>query len=247
MGKIVAIGGGEIKDLETLAIDREIIKLTGKKHPRALFIPTASNDAEGYWKTFQEIYGKKLGCKPYVLYLVREHPSRETIRQKIFSADLIYVGGGNTVKMLKIWKRHGVDKLLKRAQEEGTILSGLSAGAVCWFRYGTSDFRRNAKNPRAPLSRISGLDFVHASVSPHHIREKDRTPALKKMMKMTPGVAFAIDDNAALEIVDDGYRAISSKPGSKVHLVYYSRGKLHYEILPQTKEFFPLEDILRKN
>ncbi|MBS3071645.1 Type 1 glutamine amidotransferase-like domain-containing protein [Candidatus Pacearchaeota archaeon] len=48
MGKLIAIGGGEIKDLDTFSIDKEIVKLTGKKHPKALFIPTASGDSEGY-------------------------------------------------------------------------------------------------------------------------------------------------------------------------------------------------------
>lgn len=96
MKKLVAIGGGELKDLDTLLIDREIVKLTGKKHPRALFIPTASGDADGYWQTFQKVYGEMLGCKPEVLYLVRETPSRKEIKEKILGADLIYVGGGNT-------------------------------------------------------------------------------------------------------------------------------------------------------
>ena len=55
MGKIVAIGGGEIGEGETLAIDKEIVSLTGKDHPRALFIPTASSDSRGYWQTFQDV------------------------------------------------------------------------------------------------------------------------------------------------------------------------------------------------
>jgi hypothetical protein len=37
MKKIVAIGGGEIKDRETEQIDRRIIELTGKKDPHVLF------------------------------------------------------------------------------------------------------------------------------------------------------------------------------------------------------------------
>ena len=45
MSTIVAIGGGELKDLDTLLIDRAIVKLTHKKHPKVLFIPTASNDS----------------------------------------------------------------------------------------------------------------------------------------------------------------------------------------------------------
>ncbi len=69
---IVAIGGGELKHGETLPVDRAIVKLAKKKRPRALFIPTASGDALGYWETFQAVYGKKLGCQTDVLFLLRE-------------------------------------------------------------------------------------------------------------------------------------------------------------------------------
>src|SRR3989338_8931348 len=106
--KVVTIGGGSLEKTHTLAIDREIVCLTGKKHPRALFIPTASSDDCGYWKIFQKIYGKKLGCKADVLFLLRETPAFQEIRSKILSADLIYVGGGNRLKMMRRWRYLGV-------------------------------------------------------------------------------------------------------------------------------------------
>jgi Peptidase family S51 len=52
---IVAIGGGEIRTRGTEAIDREIIRLSGKKHPKLPFLPTASSDSERYWKRVQNI------------------------------------------------------------------------------------------------------------------------------------------------------------------------------------------------
>ena len=48
-GIIVAIGGGNIRTRGTAAIDREIIRLSKKKNPKLLFIPTASSDSEIYW------------------------------------------------------------------------------------------------------------------------------------------------------------------------------------------------------
>ena len=63
--KIVVIGGGEIKDLETLTFDKRIVELTGKRKPKALFIPTASGEPEAYIDTFHRIYWKKLGCEKF--------------------------------------------------------------------------------------------------------------------------------------------------------------------------------------
>lgn len=110
--KIIAIGGGEIGrpgyPIETEEIDREIIRLSGKKHPKVLFIPTASGDSPLYYETFKKYYGEKLGCKTDVLYLLKTKPSLEEIREKILNSDIVYVGGGNTLRMLKRWRKLGV-------------------------------------------------------------------------------------------------------------------------------------------
>ena len=246
MGKIVAIGGGEIKDLDTLPIDKEIISLTGKQHPKALFIPTASNDAEGYWQTFQKVYGELLGCKTEVLYLVKENPIQKEIEDKVLGADLIYVGGGNTLKMLRTWRKYGVDKILRRAYEKDIVLSGLSAGAICWFRYGCSDARKFSNPLDASFMRIKGLGLINATVSPHHISEQHRDEGLVKLMQNTPGMAIALDDNCAIEIAGDSYRILHSKEGVTAKKVYYSQGKMHREKLRVDKRYLPLSQLLKK-
>jgi len=155
MKKIVAIGGGEIgrpeHSIETLKIDREIIRLSGKKQPKFLFIPTASIDAGDYVKVVNSYFGKKLGCAIDVLYLVNRKTSYQEIKNKILNSDIIYVGGGNTLKMLKLWRKLGVDKILAVAYKKGIVLSGVSAGAICWFKYGHSDsekFNNSQENLR---------------------------------------------------------------------------------------------------
>ena len=87
---IVAIGGGEIRTRGTAPIDREIIRLSNKKNPKLLFLPTASSDSERYWKHVREYFGDFLKCKTDVLFLIKECPSKEEIRKKILSADIVY-------------------------------------------------------------------------------------------------------------------------------------------------------------
>ncbi|MDO8565708.1 MAG: peptidase E [Candidatus Moranbacteria bacterium] len=245
MSVVVAIGGGELKDLETLSIDREIVRLTGKKKSRALFIPTASGDAPGYVETFHTVYGKRLHCKTDALLLIREKLSKKTIAEKILSADIIYVGGGNTLRMLTIWRKHGVDILLRKAYAKGCILSGLSAGANCWFRYCSSDARLFQKTSQ-PFSymRVRGLDFIPMTVSPHHIREKTRDKGLEKIMRKTPGVGLAIDDNAAVVFEGDRYRIITSVPTVGAKKVSVKKGKIVWEILPKSGK---ISEMLKKS
>ena len=87
----------------------------------------------------QEYFGGFLKCKTDVLFLITEQISANEIGRKIRWADIIYVGGGNTLQMMRVWRRVGVDRLLKSAYEKGTVLSGISAGAICWFDSGHSD------------------------------------------------------------------------------------------------------------
>jgi len=249
MKKIVAIGGGEIGSpgcpVETTAIDKEIIRLTGKKNPKVLFIPTASSDSSGYYETVQRHFGKRLGCKTDVLWLVKEKPSHKEIEKKVMTSDIVYVGGGNTQKMLRVWKSYGLDRILKKAWDKGIILSGLSAGSICWFRAGTSDSRR-FNDPDADLIKVSGLGFIPATHSPHYDVEKDRRPGLKKIMRKTSGVAIAIDNCCAVEFVDDTYRVIASKLDAKAYKVYWKVGKYHEEEIAKRKGFLSMSDLLVK-
>jgi dipeptidase E len=224
--RIVAIGGGEIKILETLKIDREIVRLTGKSAPKALFIPTASEDADGYWKTFQKIYKGRLGCKTDVLLLIREKPTRREIAKKILSSDLIYVGGGNTFKMLRIWKQYDVPQYLRRTWNNGVILSGLSAGSICWFKFGQSDSPQftNPKDPK--LIKIKALGFIDALHCPHYFREKYRHKHFEALVKKGNQVGLAIDDNCAVIFENDKFRIVSSKPGMGAYRLFRKGGRI---------------------
>ncbi len=53
MGKIVAIGGGELRLGETKAIDQYIVGLCGKESPKLMFLPTASTMPQVMWKQWR--------------------------------------------------------------------------------------------------------------------------------------------------------------------------------------------------
>ncbi len=249
MGKIVALGGGEMGrpgfPVETTAIDEEIVRLSGKNRPRLLFIPTATDDSETYIETVHKHFGERLGCRIDALCLIREKPRYWEIQSKVSRADIIYVGGGNTLKMLKIWRKVGLDELLIEAYKKGTVLSGISAGAICWFRYGSSDSRKFA-NPDAGLIKIRGLNLVDGLFCPHYDVEADRRPHLKELMRKNPGVALAVDNCCAVEIIDDSYRIITSRDGANAYRVYWKRGVFYEESIERKEEFSPISSLLGK-
>lgn len=233
---IISIGGGRIRATgkrppQTTAIDEAIVQATGKRRPRALFIPTASLDDEEYRDAFVEQYGQLLGCRVDQLLLYRDRPSWKALRERILNADLIYVGGGNTLRMMKLWRQLGVVRYLNQARKQGCVQAGLSAGAICWFRFGNSDSRSYSSPGDATLIRVTGLDYVDATCCPHYDAEKNREPGLRHMMTRTAGVAVALDNCAAIEIKNDQYRILTSKRGARAYRVYWSAGVYYKERL----------------
>jgi dipeptidase E len=248
---IVAIGGGEIRTRGTAPIDREIIRLSRKKNPRLLFIPTASSDSERYLKHVQEYFGDFLKCKTDVLFLIKEQPSKESIQRKILSADIIYVGGGNTLQMMRIWRRLGVDALLISAYENGTVLSGISAGAICWFDSGHSD-SMSFFNPRKwEYIKVRGLGLINGILCPHYnsmTRGIPRRKHFRDMIQKTGGIGIAIENNCAIEFIDGRfYRVISSKAYSRAYRVYKSGGEVIAEQIRQEKQLAPVESLARRH
>ncbi|HSH05616.1 MAG TPA: peptidase E [Anaerolineae bacterium] len=241
---IVALGGGDMRTNTTLAIDQYIINQTGKERPNALFIPTATDDSSDYVDLFNDIYGQQLNCQTNTLYLYQKPDPPERRAQLIAEADLIYVGGGNTLKMMKTWRRLGVDKLLRQAAAQGTILSGISAGAICWFKYGHSDSASfTAEDDNWAHMRVTALGLIPLLYCPHYHSEQ-REDSLAHMIATRGGRAIACDDDTAIIIKGDQYRIITSQPhGRAYHLRRQNYQAVRTQLLP-TADFAPLADLL---
>ncbi len=248
MVKIIAIGGGENgrpgTKYETRKIDKEIIQISGKKNPKVLFIPPPSQSQENYFKIMNKIF-TNLGCEISPLYLTDPKPNKKQLEKKILSANIIYVGGGNTLKMLRYWRKYHIDKILQKAAKKNIVLSGISAGAICWFKFGCSDSRKFT-NHKANLIKIKALDFIHALYCPHYDIESDRKPSLKKMMKRTTEVGLAFDNCSAIEIINNKYRIITSNNKANAYKVYWKKGKYYEEIIDKKKTFSLLSELLKK-
>lgn len=245
MGKIVALGGGELREGATRAIDARIVELSGKARPNALFIPTASGDAANYVETFEAQFGEALGCQTDTLYLLSQRPTPNEIAAKIAAADLIYVGGGNTLRMMKLWRRLGVDALLRQAHARGTVLSGISAGAICWFDSGHSDSRSFAATGDWNYIRVRGLGLVDALYCPH-IDGENRLSNFQQFVGKHRVTGLGCDDGCALEIIDDQWRVISSRQGAKAYHVYVRGGQVTTDVLQPGGPARPLADLLGK-
>ena len=193
--RLICIGGGELKDRETLEIDRYIAeeakKAAGDRRACGLFIPTASHDCMPYYNTFHKVYTGLFDIKTDVALIVNREVDLEKLRGKIEKSDFIYVGGGNTVYMIDRWKETGLVPLLREAYERGKILCGLSAGAICWFERMYSD-----SVVEGEYTMYDGLGWIKGKISPHY---DERMLDFDEIVLYNNFRAWGIENKAALE------------------------------------------------
>ena len=245
MQAIVAVGGGDLGGFGTLPIDRQIVRLTGLKRPRSLFLPTANGDAQTDWEAFNAVYGTRLRCRTDVLRLVRRRPSQREIARQILSAHLIYVGWGYTLRMLRLWRRLGVDALLEEAWREGVVLAGISAGAVCWFRYAHSDSMSLYDSQNWSYIRVRGLGLIDAVACPHY-DGPDRDKRFQNMIRKRGGLGIALDNNCALAVVDDAYRILAAGKEARAYRVFKQEGEVVTEVIQRKPRWSPLSNLVTR-
>ena len=195
MKQIIAIGGGgfgrEIKDLK---IEKYIRNQSQKKEPKICFIPTATGDDKGYINNFYKAFDS-LDCKTSHIDFFKRTIDLE---KHIMDQDIIFVGGGNTKSMLAVWREWGLDKILLKAYSEGIIMSGVSAGAICWFEKGITD---SWKDNQAILPC---LGFVKGTCCPHYDEEPERIPFVNQILNdELISECIAIEGFCALHLVND--------------------------------------------
>nr|WP_072514439.1 peptidase E [Ndongobacter massiliensis] len=225
---IISIGGGEVSQNQTYDIDQFIVESSKKEKPNFLFIPTASKDAEPYIETINELY-EGLGCKTDTLYLSNVEVSREEVQQKIEKADIIYVGGGNTAYMMEVWKQYAVDKTLMRAYKSGKVLSGLSAGSICWFiaGYSDSEFIEDIENPKQKW--VKGLGIIPYLHCPHY--DEPEYAGFDECYSGQVADAIAIENQVAVVWDDYEMNVIKSNPMKNAYRLSWSDTGLNKKVL----------------
>ena len=212
---IVAIGGGEIKNKTTLKIDEYVANLAklhaGEKRANALFIGTASHDSMPYFNSFRKTYTSVFDVKAEVALIVYGEMDIERIKGKIENADMIYVGGGDTVYMLDKWKETGLDILLIDAYNKGKIICGLSAGAICWFENMYTDFEI-MRGQSSEYSLKKGLGILKGTMCPHfNERESD---FIANMKNKGIDKALCIENDCAVVFKNGDVERIVSAGGN---------------------------------
>ena len=190
--KIIAIGGVGVTPKSDESLDHFILNQLKKTKNNIGFLGTASKDDN---EKVEKFY-KKFDNSNSELSHFKLTSSVNGFSDWLLSKDLVYVGGGNTSFMLEIWRKNNFEQVFKIAYEKGIILSGVSAGAVCWFDWILSDSMGQGFKP------LKGINILEGSCTPHssNIERINEFEINIKNNKLPRGIA--IDDGVAVVFID---------------------------------------------
>src|SRR5213080_1319030 len=209
--QIVGLGGGGRSENETRRLLAHVVGLAGKPSPNVCAVPTAvGDDADSVLR----LYGLlPESARPSHVPFFPWPPSE--LRRFVLDHDVIFVGGGNTANALAIWRVHAFDEILREAWEAGIVLTGWSAGMICWFEAGVTD----SFGPQLDGMR-DGLGFLPGSACPHYDGEERRRPVYRRLVAQGFPPGLAADDAAGAHYVGTGlHEIVTSSPEARGYLV----------------------------
>jgi dipeptidase E len=192
--QIVAIGGGRFCD----GLADLVVGLTSRRPARLLYVGTATGeDPAAALRVYDRFQGKA------EVRRVEFFPwPPDNLEELVLGSDAVFVGGGNPANMLAVWGVHGFDELLRRAWEQGVLLSGSSAGGICWFEHGVTD----SFGPG--LAPYDFLGFLPGSFCPHFDDEELRRPRYHELVAGGFPSGYAADAGVGLHFVGGELREV---------------------------------------
>ncbi|HUQ59546.1 peptidase E [Lentzea sp.] len=162
------------------------------RRPRLLHVGTAGGDQRAMNANVAEA-GAIAGVDVSFLNLFTMPPT-DDLESYVLSHDVVWVGGGSVANLLAVWEVHGLGPVFRAAWEAGVVLSGVSAGSICWHVGGTTD-------SFGPDLRVvtNGLGFLPYGNGVHYDSEEQRRPKVHEAV--AAGVlpkTYCTDDGVGL-------------------------------------------------
>lgn len=154
-------GGGFLDHAEA-----EIRDFLGER-PRVLFVPFALHDQDGYAGRVKD----RLGMMGYDVESVHRFPDKQ---KAVRDAEAVFIGGGNTFRLLKSLYEFDLLNLIRERVDEGMLYMGSSAGS----NVAAPTIRTTNDMPIVEPPSLNALGLVSFQINPHYL---DPDPTSKHM------------------------------------------------------------------
>ena len=169
----------------------ELSGVTGRA-PKVCFLATALGDNPFVINSFYDAALQRgLSASHLALFPM---PNLERIREHLLDQDVIWAFGGSVAGLLAMWELHGVGAMMREAWEAGVVLTGVSAGSICWHVGGTTDSFGPDLQPVT-----NGLGLIPCSNGVHYDSEQQRRPRFQQLIgEGVLPAGYATDDGVGL-------------------------------------------------
>lgn len=202
----------EVGPLTDYAID--LANVSGRK-PKVCFLASATGDSGENIRNFYDAARVRgLDASHLALFPM---PNVDDMRAHLVDQDVIWVSGGSVAGLLAMWYLHGVDELMREAWQSGVVLTGVSAGSICWHSSGTTDSFGPDLRPVT-----NGLGLVPFSNGVHYDSEEQRRPLFQQLIADgTLPAGYATDDGVGVLYRGEQFvEALTEREGKSAYWVY---------------------------
>ena len=129
-GRLIAIGGNEDKSDELVLLKR-VVQEAGKTDYKLCVITAASEDPEQRGQDYRQVF-TVLGASRIEILSIKERAQANdiTLAKKLEDADLIFLTGGDQLRLTTIVGGTRIFEAIQNRLETGAIIAGTSAGAA---------------------------------------------------------------------------------------------------------------------
>lgn len=200
-GKLFLSGGGDEK--QSFEVDRIFLE----KVKQVLYVPAARRTET--FPSCLEWFRNLLSLhKPVKIEMLTDLTSNTDLNQY----DAVYVGGGNTYRLLRRIRESGFDKRLVDYYNHGGRVYGGSAGAIIWGRdINIASIGFDSDKNEDNLKETRGLDLLGGADIQCHYRVS-QLAMHKKYATETGKPIIAIPEESAVLVEDGKLKVIGTKP-----------------------------------
>lgn len=213
------------------------LSLAGVSSPKVCFVPTAVGDAADVVAGKRRDFAERRPDVDFSVLTLFTQPNVPDVRRHLLGQDVLFVEGGSVVNLMAVWRAHGLDAVLRECWEGGVVLSGVSAGSLCWHLGGPTDSFRDALDPFD-----DGLGFLPWSNGVHDdFADQPRRTTYRRLVAsgdLTAG--YASEDGVGLHYVGtELHEAVAVRRGSQAWWVEPAGDGGHVERAVPTRYLGP--------
>jgi cyanophycinase len=202
LGRLIAIGGNEDRVNELLVLTR-VVEEVCKKNFNVSIITTASEEPALRGKEYHKVFSTLGASSINILNIIsREQANDSALAHAIEEADLIFLAGGDQLRLTTTLGNSKVLKAIHNQLAAGALIAGTSAGAAVFSDTMIYEGKSEEGLIKGKVLTTAGFGFVEKIIFDTHFVTRGRIGRLVQIITTNPtciGVGIGEDSGVILK------------------------------------------------